>query len=246
MGKKSKWVITPDKFLTTEQVEKVIAHTLTQRDLAIARANNSQHVKDYYIFRTFLETGLRCFEFCALTLSDFHGHRLSVRHGKGNRPRTIVLTKSTALLLKEWLAIRERLGFSLDPSLPLFPSRYGTHYTTRGIQKRVELVFAACGLPEQLSTHSMRHTYCSHLLESGKVGLPTVKENMGHSSISTTNLYSHAVANLDNVELYSTPSSHFLQKDELGAAVSTRKSNNSVTTFLRKTNFKRAQPTVCK
>ncbi len=241
-GRKKQWVITPDKFLSLEQVTKVIDYLLTQRDLAIARTNDRQAIKDYYMVRTLLESGLRCFEFCALILTDFHGHKITVRCGKGGKPRTIVLTKATALMLKEWLEIRERLGFSIDQTAPLFPSRYGTPYTTRGVQKRIELIFAAVGLPENLSTHATRHTYCSHLLESGKVGLPTVKENMGHSSISTTNLYSHAVAKLDGVELYERGSSHIYKKDELASPPLRKKSNDFVMAISGKTNLKRAEP----
>jgi site-specific recombinase XerD len=243
MKAKQRWVITPDKFLSSEQVEKVVGYLLSERDLARARANNPQGIKDYYMVRTLLESGLRCFEFCALTLGDFHGHKLAVRHGKGDKPRTVVLTKATALMLKEWLGVRESLGFTTVFQSPLFPSRYGTQYTTRGVQKRIELIFAAVGLPGSLSTHSTRHTYCSHLLESGKVGLPTVKENMGHSSISTTNLYSHAVANLDGVELYSS-SSHFYMKQELGSLDGSKNRNGSAKRVLRKTNFKQPEPRI--
>ena len=237
--RKKQWIITPDKFLSTEQVRHVVEHLLARRDLAAVRANNPQAIKDYYMVRALLESGLRCFEFCDLALMDFNGHKVTVRRGKGGKPRTVVLTKATALMLNEWRSVREQRGFSTDPSTPLFPSRYGTPYTTRGVQKRIEQIFAATGLPENLSTHSTRHTYCSHLLETGKVGLGTVKENMGHSSIATTNLYSHAVAKLDGVELYETPSSHFYQKDELGGQLRGKKANDFVKTISRKANLKR-------
>jgi len=71
--KRKPWVITPDKFLSLEHVEKVTAYLRDQRDLAAVRRDNPQAIKDYYMVRTLLETGLRVFEFCALELRDFHG-----------------------------------------------------------------------------------------------------------------------------------------------------------------------------
>jgi len=237
-GQKRRWVITADKFLTKEQVSCLNQHLLNKRDLALARGNDPQAIKDYYMLRTLLESGLRVFEFTALALSDFNGQKLSVRHGKGDKPRTVLLTKATSIMLKEWLLVRGRLGFATDHSSPLFPSRYGTKYTTRGIQRRVELIFSSLGFPANLTTHSCRHTYCSFLLESGKVGLPTVKENMGHSSIATTNIYSHAVVSLDDVELYPDASSQISVKSELQGGQQRKKANSSVNAYLRSVNFK--------
>ena len=237
--KRKRWIITADKFITPEQVQSLASYLQDQRDLAIAR-QNPQPIKDYYILQTLLESGLRLFELCNLELSDFHGKKLNVRNGKGGKPRTILLTKGTANRIKEWLTVRANLGFSLEASAPLFPSRYGEKYTVRGIQKRIELIFDAVGIDK--SGHSTRHTYCSNLLETCKVGLPTVKENMGHGSIATTNLYSHAIGKLEDVELYS--SSRFFKKDELRARLEPRKRNDFAKAFLRNTNLKRPEPQV--
>jgi integrase/recombinase XerD len=212
---KRRWFITSDKFLTKEQVDQLSDYLMTKRDLAIARTNNRQAIKDFYIVRTFLESGLRVFEFCALVNSDLLGHRLHVRHGKGDKPRTVLLTKAASLLLKEWLEVKSKLGLSVDPLAPMFESRFKKAYTTRGIQKRIKIAFKAVGLPIHLSVHSLRHTYCSFLLASGKVGIATVKENLGHHSITVTNLYAHAIGDLSHVELYSTPSSEKAQLSEL-------------------------------
>ena len=82
--KSRKWAVTADKLLTREQIESLLSYLKDERDLAIARSKKPQAIKDYYIIRTFLETGVRLFELCALVNSDFRGHKLSVRNGKGN------------------------------------------------------------------------------------------------------------------------------------------------------------------
>src|SRR5687768_7255564 len=139
---KKRWTITAGKFLNPSQIEQLLHHLTVKRDLAFARNNDSQAVRDYYAVRTLLESGLRVFEFCALVESDFSGLKFTVRRGKGNKPRTVLLTRSTANMLKEWVEVKRGLGFGQEPSGPLFPSRYGKSYTTRGMQKRVKIIFA--------------------------------------------------------------------------------------------------------
>jgi len=233
---RKQWTITSDKFLSLEQVEQLKVYLLNERDLAIARGTNTQPIRDYYAVRTLLETGLRVFEFCALVNADFNGLKLTVRHGKGDKPRTVLLTRATAHLLKEWQGVKAKLEHDLVPNAPLFPSRYATRYTTRGVQKRVKIIFAALGLPAHLSVHSLRHTYCSLLLASGKVGLGTVRDNLGHHSIAVTNLYSHAVGDLSAVELY--PSSQKSDFSDLAPPPQKKKPSNLVERFLRNTNLK--------
>ena len=240
MSKSKRWSITADKFLTQEQVGTLTRHLLAERDLAIARGNNTQAIRDYYALRTLLESGLRVAEFCELTNADFNGLKLIVRHGKGDKPRTVLLTRATAHMLKEFMIVKAKLGHALDASAPLFPSRYGSAYTTRGMQKRAKAAFAAVGFPEHLSVHSLRHTYCSLLLASGKVGIGTVRDNLGHHSIAVTNLYSHAMGNLDDVELYSAPSSEKSELCEVRATTAQKKPSNSVSAFLSNVNFKSA------
>jgi integrase len=237
--KASRWAITADKFLAPEQIATLIDHLKRERDLSLARGSSRQPVRDYYLIRAALETGVRVFELCALKDADLAGHRLTVRRGKGDKPRTVLLTRATALLLKEWLALKGTLCAPTGPETPLFPSRYGTPYTTRGVQKRIKIAFAACGFPAALAAHALRHTYASLLIGTGKVGMATVKENLGHSSLAVTNLYAHALGNLEQIDLLPVPSSPIYQKDELQAVSTPRNSKDLVKEILRNANFKR-------
>lgn len=230
------WTITPDKFLTLEQVNSLINVLSERRDLALARNAHKQEIEDYYIIKVLLETGLRVFEFCDLQIRDLSGLRLAVRRGKGSKPRTVLLTRSTHSCIQEWLQIRSSLGFTSVDDTPLFPGPRGKRLTTRAIQKRVKQAFTRAGLPSHLSTHSLRHTYCSLLIATGKVGLATVRSNMGHSSLSITDLYSHAVGSIEDVELISEKSSYNNGKEELSKKVSRKKPNSPVRSFLRNAN----------
>lgn len=237
MAKKKRWTITSDKFLSIDQIKNLIENLTLERDLAIARSNNEQAIRDYYCIRTLLETGVREFEFCALVNSDFHGQKLNVRHGKGNKPRTVLLTKSTGLMLNEWKSVKARLGFDGHDHSPLFPTRSGEHYSTRGLRKRIKSVFQRLNFPDHLSGHSLRHTHCSMLLETKKVSIASVMNNLGHSSIAITDLYSHAIGSFsDDVELYPDQSSDLLQKSELRKKKIVTSEGNLIEAYLRKRN----------
>ena len=238
MASQKRWLVTSDKFLSLDQIDRLKAHLLSQRDLAIARGTD-QGIRDHYALLTLLESGLRVFEFVALQNRDFGGQKLVVRNGKGRKPRTVLLTKGTSNLLREWASVKVQLGHSPEPEAPLFPSRYGTTYTTRGMQLRVKLIFKQLGLPVNLSVHSLRHTYCSLLLSSGKVSLATVKENLGHHSIAVTNLYAHAVGDLSGIELYPAPTSEKAEFPEVPTTTSKKKPKNIVEAFLSNVKFEK-------
>lgn len=235
--KRSAWVITPDKFLTEDEIEKLLNHLREKRDLALARRNDVQRIKDYYAIREILESGLRLFEFAALKDSDFHGQKLIVRKGKGGKARTVLLTRGSANIFREWLALKVKLELPSGPDAALMPSRLGGHYSVRGLQYRIELVFDELGFRH--SGHHLRHSNCSLLLKGRKVGLPTIRDNLGHSSLTTTNLYAHALGNIEDVDLYDEGTSSFSEKGDTQAVHSGKNAKDVVKAVLRKATLKR-------
>lgn len=199
------WTVTKDLFLTNEEIVRLYTALRDAKDLALQRRRFYVHVRDYYILRCLLETGLRVFELAALRVSDFRNKSLIVRAGKGGKRRSVLLTKETQKLLAEFLKIKAKtLKEPVGDEDFLFVSERGGPYTTRGIRKRVKHWFGKVGLSRTLSCHSCRHTYVSHLMAAG-VDLTTVRDNAGHSSLAVTSIYSHAVKDdLGNLELYSS------------------------------------------
>ncbi len=239
--KGKRWRVTAEKFLSQEELNRLLDYLLRERDLALARGNRFQSVKNYYLIRGLLETGARSFEFCDLKESDFNGLKLNIRNGKGSKPRTIILTRSAAGLFNEWIAIKKEFGLPVGPHSPLFPSKYKDHFSTRALRKIVKKIFRAVGLRENLSTHSTRHQYCSMLLSSGKVGLGTARDNMGHSSIAVTDLYTHAVSNLGDLDLYSEEGTTISKKSAPSENLESSRSN-IVGALLRKRHPKLRDP----
>jgi site-specific recombinase XerD len=207
------WTVTRDKFLGMNDVAKLYRALEDAKDLAIARRSFLNHVRDYFIIRTLLETGLRVFELCALRLEDFHQNCLIVRNGKGGKARNVLLTMETQKLLREFIRLkRSVLKEPVHPQSHFFLSERGS-YSTRGVRRRVKHWYEHCGLNQNLSTHSTRHTYISNLLASG-VDLETVRHNAGHSTLSVTSIYSHLVKeDLNGIQLY--PSAMNQKADQL-------------------------------
>lgn len=199
------WNITKDQFLSQNEVQRLYAALKDAKDLALQRSSHFHHIREYYLLRTMLETGLRVFEIAALKVSDFKDGSIVVQRGKGNKRRNVLLAKSTQKMLNEFIKLKSKvLNEPTDSESYLFISERRKQYSTRGIRKRVKFWFAKIGLSEKLSCHSCRHSFVTHSLAAG-VDLVTVRDNAGHSSLAVTSIYSHAVKdNLGDIELYQT------------------------------------------
>jgi integrase/recombinase XerD len=201
------WTVTRDQFLTQEEVQRLYQVLRDAKDLALQRNRFHCHIRDYFILCTLLETGLRVFELVALRVADFHSGVLIVRKGKGNKRRNVLLAKETQKTLNEFLLIKKTaLGEPVGHEDFLFLSERMKPYTTRGVRKRVKQWFSKIGVGSQLSCHSCRHSYVSHMLAAG-VDLATIRDNVGHSSLAVTSIYSHVVKNdLGDLNIYSSAS----------------------------------------
>ncbi len=144
--------------------------------------------RDYAIFALFLQTGCRLSELAGLEINQLYleeGYVLF--RGKGAKERTVPLAESTKIALREWLALRKP---STETSR-VFLNRYGKPMGKRGIQTNLKKFLKQAGLNRPgLSVHKLRHTCFTLLLQSG-VNIKTLKEIAGHTSISTTEIYTH-------------------------------------------------------
>ena len=237
MSKKKKWNITAEKFLDKEQVSQLVSFIEDQKDLGLTR-KFIQPVKDYYTVMGILQSGLRCFEFCNLKDKDIQNCKLTVQMGKGKRPRTVLLTKSASNLFDEWKRLKKIFNLPSLPDSPFMPNRYGNHFSTRGIRARVKYCFEKADLPEHFSVHSLRHTYCSLLLETKQVSLSTIRDNLGHGSLAVVNVYAHAVGSLENIELLPS-TSEILEKSEPKSIEKPVTTKKQVRAYQRKRNQNR-------
>ncbi len=137
------------------------------------------------LFELLYGSGLRASELIALPLSAISGNRpfLIVR-GKGNKERLVPISEPARAAVARWSA-------TLDAQQRyLFPSRKG-HISRIRLFQIVRELAAACGIdPARISPHVLRHAFATHLLEGG-ADLRVLQTLLGHSDISTTQIYTH-------------------------------------------------------
>lgn len=145
-------------------------------------------VRDLAMFELFYASGLRLSELLGLQLNDlnFHDHTLIVT-GKGNKTRMVPTGLKALTAIQNWLKLRDQ--YAAPEQTALFVTRQGKPVQARSVQKRLALWAASHG-DHSLHPHMLRHAFATHLLESSG-DLRAVQELLGHSNISTTQIYTH-------------------------------------------------------
>ena len=145
--------------------------------------------RDKAIMELFYSSGLRLAELCNLDLNDLLLPEKMLRvTGKGNKSRDLPIGRHADKALREWLLKRNELP--LKDYQAVFVSKQGRRISPRTIQQRVKYWAAKQGIEISVSPHMLRHSFASHLLESSGE-LRAVQELLGHSNISTTQIYTH-------------------------------------------------------
>ena len=184
------WILTPDKFLTEEEVQKLRKVCKDAADLASSK-HQLKPSRDWMIIDLALQAGLRVGEISNLEIRDLHiekGHsHIYVRQGKGNKSRLITIGESLRKHLRQYLKERK------SPNKNLFASERSDQMTTSAIQKVVKKAMKLASLPPHYSVHSLRHTYATLLYRSSGNNLRLVQQQLGHSSVQTTTVYANVM-----------------------------------------------------
>jgi len=151
-------------------------------------------VRNLAILELFYSTGMRLSELQGLSRGDLDvvSQQVKVR-GKGRKERIIPLGDHAALSIRNYEAKRDELLRAVGPKADrnaLFLSKNGKRIGVRAVQKAVTKFLHQIDEDAGLSVHSLRHTFATHLLDAG-ADLRAVQELLGHSSISTTQIYTH-------------------------------------------------------
>lgn len=149
--------------------------------------------RDLAILETFYATGMRVSELQGLSPrdADLLGDQVKVR-GKGRKERIVPLGSAAVRALRRYESRRAEVlsGADRPDRDALFVSGNGRRLSTRRIQGIVQEFLDAIADEGELSTHSLRHSFATHLLDAG-ADLMAVKELLGHASLSTTRIYTH-------------------------------------------------------
>jgi len=147
-------------------------------------------VRDKAIAELFYSSGLRLAELAAINLEDISlKEKLIKVVGKGNKTRIVPVGTKAIQALNKWFSVRS-IWQKDDQQSALFLSQKRTRLSHRSIQKRLEYWGKKVGLNASLHPHKFRHSCATHVLESSG-DIRAVQELLGHSNISTTQIYTH-------------------------------------------------------
>jgi len=175
---------------TEKKVPQTINYENIKQALALPDTNSAIGLRDQAIIELFYGTGIRLGELSNLKLNnlDFFNGLVKVS-GKGSKERLVPLGEMAIRSLKKYLDVRSELlkKTIIKDVSALFLNKYGKPLSRRGIQRRVAkyLQFVSIG---GTNPHILRHSFATHLLNEG-ADLIAVKELLGHSSLSTTQVY---------------------------------------------------------
>ena len=180
--------------ITTPKVSKKLPHLLTEKEiekLFSIELDNDQILMEMCILELFYATGIRISELAAIKLSNIDIDDKSIKVlGKGNKERVVVLGESSIKMLNQYMSV-----FCEESQLFLFGSlikkrKKTDHISEKAIYNITKKHLKRISNDEKLSPHSLRHSFATHLLQAG-ADLMSVKELLGHESLSSTQIYTH-------------------------------------------------------
>ena len=160
------------------------------KSLLEAGTNSTIEIRDLAMFELFYSSGIRLSELAQLNLTDIDltDKTLMVRSGKGGKSRILPIGSKAVAAINTWLEHRIKSITSTETAL--FISTRGTRLGQRSIELRLKQWCKKKGIAENIHPHMLRHSFATHLLESSQ-DLRAVQELLGHSNISTTQIYTH-------------------------------------------------------
>ena len=171
------------EILEVNEIEKI----LTQIDLA-----KNKGIRDYAIIEILYSTGVRVSELINIKQKDiFLKEKLVIVFGKGKKERIVPFGKKAHHSISRYLTeSRPELSQKRKSKDMLFLNMRGTPISRMGIWKIIKEYVTQAGIKKPVSPHIFRHSFATHLLEGG-ANLRAVQEMLGHSDISTTQIYTH-------------------------------------------------------
>ena len=183
------WVLTPDRFLTKEELGKLLRRAEEMRVLGVSK-NRKQPIRDWLIVNLAIFSGLRANELSDLKVTDcFIGYgrsELVVRRGKNGKTRVVKIGPELKKSLRWYIRWKAQQG-ELHPSSYLLRSQRSERMTRGAIWYRWK---AHCPLHR---LHDARHSHATLLLESSRGNLRLVQNQLGHAKVTTTGVYAQVV-----------------------------------------------------
>ena len=185
------------KVMTKKEVSQLIKHV---------EMNTKKNLRDDALIELLYSTGLRVSEVVNLKLKDINLEKSEIKIlGKGNKERIVIFNNKSKEKIIRYLKNDKR--FISIKTEALFQNKFKEALSTRSIQRILKKYLNFSGINSKYSTHTLRHTFATHLLEGG-ADIKVIQQLMGHSSPETTKIYTHVSSStLKNVYNNSHPRS---------------------------------------
>jgi len=176
----------PFELVKTPKLERRLPNFLYEDEMN-KLLENIVNPRDKAILELLYSSGIRVSEVTKLNLSDLDLEAGEIRvFGKGSKERIVLVGRFAVAAIKDYIK-NERPKVK---SLALFLNKRGGRLTQRSIERMIKFLSKKSGLLKKVTPHTIRHTFATHLLTRG-ADLRTVQELLGHTSLSTTQVYTH-------------------------------------------------------
>lgn len=185
----------PCEFIESPRLSRDLPDVLSVEEIdamiAAIPSDKEESLRNHAIIETLYGSGLRVSELIDARLSrlDF-SERLLIVEGKGNKERIVPVSPVASRLIEEWLPQRQRLKIKPEGRDIIFLNRRGGPLTRVMIFYIIKQLAELAGVKKNVSPHTLRHSFATHLLEGG-ANLRAIQEMLGHETIATTELYLH-------------------------------------------------------
>lgn len=186
----------PSVHIETPHLERTLPKVLNLEEvetlLDAPNANDHYGIRDKAMLELLYATGIRVSELIGLQIGDVHTTMGFVRCiGKGNKERIIPIGKTALAALEHYLEKGRPVFISKkNNDDALFLNHHGKQLTRQGFWKILKRLACEAGIEKELTPHTLRHSFATHLLENG-ADIRAVQEMLGHADISTTQIYTH-------------------------------------------------------
>lgn len=185
----------PTNLLETPKMWKRVPDVLTSKEIEtminVAFGRRAQEIRDHAILELLYASGMRVSELADLKVENVNFEIGYVRCiGKGQKERIVPIGKKACEAVKKYLEKARGKMVKNTAISYLFVSRLGKRISRQSIWKVIKFYAKKAKIQKQIKTHTLRHSFATHLLEHG-ADLRSVQEMLGHSDISTTQIYTH-------------------------------------------------------
>lgn len=185
----------PALLLESPQIGKHLPDVLSVEEIdsltAAIDEGCAEGLRNNAIIEVLYGCGLRVSELINLEISKLYlNDGYLVVTGKGNKQRMVPMSELSIDLIRDYLSIREENGVKPGEENILFLNRRGHRLTRQMIFTIIRRLAAQAGIAKEISPHTLRHSFATHLLEGG-ANLRAIQQMLGHESIATTEIYLH-------------------------------------------------------